>query len=144
MREILFRGKRIDNGEWVQGYLFDDGFENGRMFVGGLVVEKYTGTACDDWTVTGINFYEIDPNTICQYTGLTDKNGKKIWENDILSGYLDDDFPEAETRVLVLWQENGWCAKQLECNGYEKLDVWYSEYFEVIGNVVDNPKLLEV
>ena len=81
----LFRGKRIDNGEWVHGYLFDDGFENGRVFIGGIVIEKYNGTACDDWNVTGINFYEIDPNTICQCTGLKDKNGRVIWENDIAS-----------------------------------------------------------
>lgn len=129
MREILFRGKHMHvcpenkhlDGTWVEGYLEDENHINDGK--------------CE---------FLIDPETICQYTGLTDKNGKKIWENDILSGYLDDDFPEAETRVLVLWQENGWCAKQLECNGYEKLDVWYSEYFEVIGNVVDNPKLLEV
>lgn len=129
MREILFRGKHMHvcpenkhlDGTWVEGYLEDENHINDGK--------------CE---------FLIDPETICQYTGLTDKNGKKIWENDILSGYLDDDFPEDETRVLVLWQENGWCAKQLECNGYEKLDVWYSEYFEVIGNVVDNPKLLEV
>lgn len=129
MREILFRGKHMHvcpenkhlDGTWVEGYLEDENHINDGK--------------CE---------FLIDPETICQYTGLTDKNGKKIWEGDILSGYLDDDFPEAETRVLVLWQENGWCAKQLECNGYEKLDVWYSEYFEVIGNVVDNPKLLEV
>ena len=44
----LFKAKRVDNGEWGQGYLFDDGFENGRIFIGGLVIEKYNGTACDD------------------------------------------------------------------------------------------------
>ena len=105
----LFRGKRIDNGEWVHGYLFDDGFENGRVFIGGIVIEKYNGTACDDWNVTGINFYEIDPNTICQCTGLKDKNGKLIFENDILSGHIDVEFPEDETRKRVVWHKNGWC-----------------------------------
>ena len=130
MREILFRGKRIADGKWMYGLPSYDEYGN---------IEEI-----QVWDGEDISFCLVDPETICQYTGLTDKNGKKIWENDILSGYLDDDFPEAETRVLVLWQENGWCAKQLECNGYEKLDVWYSEYFEVIGNVVDNPKLLEV
>ena len=83
----LFKGKRIDNGEWVQGYLFDDGFENGRMFVGGLVIDEYHGTACDDWSITGINFCEVDPSTVCQCTGLKDKNGKLIWENDIVGHY---------------------------------------------------------
>jgi len=130
MREILFRGKRIADGKWMYGLPSYDEYGN---------IEEI-----QVWDGEDISFCLVDPETICQYTGLTDKNGKKIWEGDILSGYLDDDFPEAETRVLVLWQENGWCAKQLECNGYEKLDVWYSEYFEVIGNVVDNPKLLEV
>lgn len=132
MREILFRGKRIDNGEWAVGQYVNTCYPGNDKETGHFIV------------VYPNEYHEIYTSTICQYTGLTDKNGKKIWENDILSGYLDDDFPEAETRVLVLWQENGWCAKQLECNGYEKLDVWYSEYFEVIGNVVDNPKLLEV
>ena len=130
MREILFRGKQIADGKWMYGLPSYDEYGN---------IEEI-----QVWDGEDISFCLVDPETICQYTGLTDKNGKKIWEGDILSGYLDDDFPEAETRVLVLWQENGWCAKQLECNGYEKLDVWYSEYFEVIGNVVDNPKLLEV
>ena len=84
MREILFKAKRIDNGEWVEGYVFDDGFvDSKRMFVGGLVIMDYKGTADDRWKV-GTAFYEVDPNTICQYTGLTDKNGNKIWENDVV------------------------------------------------------------
>lgn len=68
----LFKAKRKNwqelpkDEQWVEGYLFDDGFENGRVFVGGFVIEKYNGTACDEWTVTGIDFYEIDQNTICQ------------------------------------------------------------------------------
>ena len=80
----LFKAKRTDNGKWVEGNLFDDGFENGRMFVGGLVIEEYHGTACDDWSITGIDFCEVDPSTICQCTGLKDKNGKLIWENVVV------------------------------------------------------------
>ena len=54
MREILFKAKRIDNGEWVEGYLFDNGFdgEEKKYFVGGFVIEKYNGTACDEWDIT--------------------------------------------------------------------------------------------
>ena len=71
MREILFRAKRVDNGEWVEGYLFDDGFsEPKHYFVGRIVVEPYIGTADDYWNITGIDFCEIDPETLCQFTGI--------------------------------------------------------------------------
>lgn len=147
----LFRGKRIDNGEWVHGYLFDDGFENGRVFIGGIVIEKYNGTACDDWNVTGINFYEIDPNTICQCTGLKDKNGNLIWENDILHN---------GNYFVVKW--NAPCARfDIVLNNSHNIPMgkwepmicdWktndFKEYrkaidYEVIGNTFDNQELLE-
>ena len=140
----LFRGKRIDNGEWVHGYLFDDGFENGRVFIGGIVIEKYNGTACDDWNVTGINFYEIDPNTICQCTGLKDKNGKLIWENDIVKHYNDDAHPERYCTGTVLWDENyaGFYRTSNEY-GLSKPRISSDCIYEVIGNQFDNPELLE-
>lgn len=84
----------------MQGYLFDDGFENGRVFIGGLVIEKYTGTACDDWTISGSCFCEVDKSTICQCTGLKDKNGKLIWENDIVK----DLFSDACAQIVRGWQ----------------------------------------
>ncbi len=78
MREILFKAKRIDNGEWVEGYLFDNDFEKEeqKFFIGSLIIEKYTGFACNDWDITGTYFSEVNPETICQFTGLCDKNGK--------------------------------------------------------------------
>ena len=81
MREILFKAKSIDKyekGKWVEGYLFDDGYENGRIFVGNLEIQEYKGAACDNWDIVGTCFYEVDPSTVCQYTGLTDKNDEKI------------------------------------------------------------------
>lgn len=138
----LFRGKRIDNGEWVHGYLFDDGFENGRVFIGGIVIEKYNGTACDDWNVTGINFYEIDPNTICQCTGLKDKNGKLIWENDIAN------CMDAECCGCISWNESEagfYFNVLLEDGRFEEEHIYdYQDGIEVIGNVFDSPELLEV
>ena len=123
---FLFRGKRKDNGEWVEGCLLKrwDGLW---IF---SIDEKFADL--------------IIPSTICQCTGLKDKNGKLIWENDILSGHIDDEFPEDETRKRVVWHENGWCTNEPGCDDYEALDDFDSENFEVIGNMIDNPELLEV
>lgn len=141
----LFRGKRIDNGEWVHGYLFDDGFENGRVFIGGIVIEKYNGTACDDWNVTGINFYEIDPNTICQCTGLKDKNGRVIWENDIAS--YSDLITRDKKTICIEWNkmQASFVRKYRSPMGlqYLYLDEYIASRMEVIGNTFDSPELLE-
>ena len=128
MREILFRGKHMHvcsenkhlDGTWVEGYLEDENHINDGK--------------CE---------FLIDPETICQYTGLTDKNGKKIWENDILEGHLDDKFPEDVTREKVIWHESGWKTEEPGCVDKEYLDEFDAENFEVVGNVFDNPELLE-
>lgn len=87
--------------------------------------------------------WACDAKTLCQCTGLKDKNGKLIWENDILSGRLDEDYPEDETRKHILWHENGRHTKELGSIDYEPLDDFDSENFEVIGNIFDNKELLE-
>ena len=128
MREILFRGKHMHvcpenkhlDGTWVEGYLEDENHINDGK--------------CE---------FLIDSETICQYTGLIDKNGKKIWENDILEGHLDDKFPEDVTREKVIWHESGWKTEEPGCVDKEYLDEFDTENFEVVGNVFDNPELLE-
>ena len=150
MREILFRAKRVDNGEWVEGYLFDDGFsEPKHYFVGGIVVEPYIGTADDYWNITGIDFCEIDPETLCQFTGICDKNGNRIWENDIVSintySYME---PEEDYFGKIVYVEGWgcWCIQQpddekpiplCECEGSYQTDRF------VEGNIFDNPELLK-
>lgn len=137
MREILFRAKRIDNGEWAEGYLFDDGMaEVEHYFVGRIVVEPYKGTACDDWDITGIDFCEVNPETLCQYTGLKDKNGKRIWENDIVymrsSGLSGHGIIEYENGCLVV--KDGRRGRTYSLFGEWKL--------RADGNIFDNPELL--
>lgn len=129
MREILFRGKHMHvcpenkhlDGTWVEGYLADENHINDGK--------------CE---------FLIDPGTVGQYTGFTDKNGQKIWEGDILEGHLDDKFPEDVTREKVIWHENGWKTEESRCDDKAYLDEFDTENFEVVGNVFDNPELLEV
>lgn len=128
MREILFKAKRIDNGEWVEGYYqkrFDlDGSEQHLIFWS----KSYTV-----W-----EYAEIDPDTLCQYTGLTDKNDKKIWENDIV------ELPDGEGYFTCEWEEG---TARFVMNG-DGLTVDFDNYWsyqtEVAGNIFDNPELLEV
>lgn len=145
MREILFKAKRIDNGEWIEGYLFDNGFdgEEKKYFIGGLIIEKYNGTACDEWVITGIDFCEIDPETLCQYTGLCDKNGKKIWENDILMAHLDESYPEDVTYETIEWNVAGWVVHETGSTDREYIDKFDLEHYEVVGNIFDNKELLQ-
>ena len=128
MRQILFKAKRKDNGKWVEGYYqkrFDlDGSEQHLIFWS----KSYTV-----W-----EYAEINPDTICQYTGLTDKNGKRIWENDII------ELPGEDGYFVCEWQED---TARFVLNG-EGLTVDFDNYWsyevEVIGNIFDNQDLLEV
>ena len=132
MREILFRAKQVNNGEWVEGYLFDDGMaEVEHYFVGRIVVEPYKGTACDDWDITGIDFCEVNPENLCQYTGLKDKNGNRIWENDIVQTPF--------RRFVVTYFDGVWGDRY----GVAMRESIFGEGGVVIGNVFDNPELME-
>ena len=123
----LYRAKRVDNGEWVEGLLT---IMWGQLHI--IVLE-------DENTA-----YPIDESTICQCTGLKDKNGKLIWENDIMIGYLDDIYQEDATYVRVMWRNNGFRTHQNGYDDFEILDEFDQNNFEVCGNIFDNPELLEL
>lgn len=136
-REILFKAKRIDNGEWVEGNLITNERNENQKYIGYIFDEQ-------NGVIEDFDIVEVIPYTICQYTGLTDKNGKKIWENDILCAYLDDEYPENRTLKKVIWNTSGFYTKETYSTDIEPLDEWDSKHFEVIGNIFDNSELLEV
>lgn len=140
----LYKAKRVDNGEWVVGNLITNVFFRlGQSISYILCPDKADYDCFEDFSEEN-GIFEAQADTICQCTGLRGKNGKLIWENDILSGHIDVEFPEDETRKRVVWHENGWCTNETGCDDYDELDDFDSENFEVIGNIFDNPELLEV
>ena len=139
MREILFRAKRIDNGEWVEGLLI-------------IMWGEYHITHKNNENLA----FPIVEDTISQYTGLNDKNGNKIWENDVLS---DDDmlsvvrWDDLEERFVIDDYGTKGCLMEYgfdECMGeYGVVDTYgFDDFcsmqsFEVIGNIFDNPELVK-
>jgi uncharacterized phage protein (TIGR01671 family) len=138
MREILFKAKRIDNGEWVEGYYTE---YNGKTFIG-INISIYSDIF-EVFYIPLIRWFEVDPKTICQFTGLCDKNGKKIWENDILMAHLDESYPEDATYETVEWNVAGWVGHETGSIGRQYLDKFDLEHYEVVGNIFDNPELLQ-
>ena len=135
MREILFKAKRKDNGEWVEGYYLNIAKINHFICTGKI---KLDGALKG---VIATEMYEIDPDTICQYTGLTDKNGKEIWENDICNTFEND---SKEMLRNVVKFEDG-CFKVFKKHYLSMyLDRYEESDLKVVGNIFDNPELLEV
>lgn len=133
MREILFRGKRIDNGEWIEGYYLRDVL---------TMPGELTHFIATPWGF-GVRTFGVYPQTIGQCTGLTDKNGKRIFEGDILrSDYDDDDCGVAIEEVV--WHNNGWCIKEKDYTPDLMSGAMTMIYSQVIGNIHDNPELMEV
>ena len=132
----LFRAKRLDNEEWVEGFLVYD--NNDELYRIITEIDYSTGTC-----VMTEKAPRIERFTACQCTGLKDKNGKLIWENDIMVAHLDEDYPEDETYIRIMWRENGFCSIENGSEDITPIDKFDREHFEVCGNIFDNKELLE-
>lgn len=154
MRECLFRGKRIDNYdcEWVEGCLIvipvDENEKDYQCYI--ITEIDFRDTVYDVHRYA----YEVDPNTVCRFTYLFDKNGKRIFEDDILEyrSYTGTGLEEVN-RAVVFWDEHRWSYKRFysnrwteswnnksyECDIYKNV---VEKYGEVIGNIYDNSELI--
>lgn len=149
MREILFKAKRKDNGKWVEGYYykmsettycFKEDYERKPVSEHHYILQE----RMTDWGLPNqIVQIEIDSETLCQFTELCDKNGKKVWENDILMAHLDESYPEDATYETVEWNVAGWVTHETDSTDRQYLDEFDLEHYEAIGNIFDNPELAQ-
>lgn len=133
MREILFKAKRKDNGEWVEGYYVYDNVKN-KAFI-------CTARLLYEW-LQKVMWIEVDSNTICQFTGITDKNGVRIWESDVAWIVYDG----KEHIYQIVWDNSELDFKAT--NGKENYGANFEyllccDEIEVIGNIFDNKELLQ-
>lgn len=124
MREILFRGKRTDNGKWAEGFPI--------IYSNGICV------ICNEF----VRNENVISETVGQYTGLTDKNGKKIFEGDIVSQtyYLNDSVGVVTRNGKVKFKHSAFGIYEKGCHWSIEAD---QKHREIVGNIHDNPELLE-
>lgn len=152
VREILFRGKRKDNGEWVEAFsickckLGDEwvyylGASQNSVMKMDMNYNLISAETLDDFL-----FYAIDPETIGQFTGRVDKNGNRVFEGDIIriTAFAPNIFVG-----VILWDDHDQCylivkdpSEQIHIDDFGNYGK--PSYYEVIGNIYDNPELLEV
>lgn len=148
MREILFKAKQIDNGEWIEGSLIDLDIDSGYCYI----VQPYKKASILPiiFLITD-RMKLVDPETLCQFTGLCDKNGKKIWENDIIKYH----FGEIYAPIKYGCYQNCFDAQKAEHLGFyvdwtgdkclrKDLGYWIDmAYAMPVGNIFDQPELLQ-
>lgn len=141
MREILFRGKRVDNGGWMKGY-----YVKAKDYLSGEDIHIIFGLDVTSYPRCEFSSYEVViPETVGQSTGLSDKNGNPIWEGDIVREAYGNYYPGLEQ--LIVEMDDGRCGWfPFACGdgcGCCEDETWDRYMCEVIGNIHDNPELLK-
>jgi len=130
--EILFRGKRKDNGKWIEGYIVKDDYGDTYILPGTTNYETYA-----DINVEKLDKHKVIPETVGQYTGIEDKNGKKIFEGDVV-------FLKDRTDKYIVAYNKIFCAFELKGVFSDTQTNFYRDMVvKVIGNCWDNPELLK-
>ena len=139
MREILFKAKRKDNGEWIEGYYMEC---RGETFI-----SIDTSSMFEIFCPPVIRWFKVSSETLCQFTGLYDRYGNKIWENDILKTWSDE-----YAQVKFGLYSTGFASDDCNQGFYvefpedaiyrHELGYWCKESY-VIGNIFDNKELLQ-
>lgn len=139
-RDILFRAKRVDNGKWVYGYYAVIGKRN-------VIIkaenEEFYSIDEDLKKKSGNEVIEVQKDTVCEYTGLTGRNGRKIFENDIV-GIYSEYRNEWDYGVVGYGEFNCSCCSGVYGWHFGDEDIRNYEMYEVRGNIFDNPKLIKL
>lgn len=146
MRTIIFRGKRKDNGEWVEGNFYESQI-SGCYILENKLLATVGGRRSRATIRDKLIPYEVDPETVSQYTGLKDKNGKRIFEGDIVicGKEINGNIIDRLVEIGFVEMRHGAFGLHRKQGYYRPFKDWLEDYeYEVIGNIHDNPELLEI
>jgi|SRR5690554_702927 len=150
MREIKFRGKQLGNGEWVYGCLIKMDSQGSQSFIYPFY-EGASSMSCGQ--LVALTMQAIDLETVGQYTGLKDKNGREIYEGDVVRTHFSFDHATTQEPFVITWNDKKAMFEGVKPKDHTEKDGYLTRFsffpeqrfiYEVIGNIYENPELLEV